>query len=136
MSFGPPQPAERSSRPPGRVDYRLVRRHAIDEFRRGRLSRLDVCDGQPELLRAARNCGRPTGTACPICEHPGLVTVSFAFGARLPAHGRCITTAKELAKLKSRREQVHYYVVEVCPECAWNHLLQAFPIGGRSNPAP
>src|SRR5687767_10840004 len=42
---------------PGEVDYRLVRKHTLDEFRRGRLSKLDVCDAHPELLRAARNVG-------------------------------------------------------------------------------
>ncbi|MDQ3642318.1 MAG: ABC transporter substrate-binding protein, partial [Actinomycetota bacterium] len=60
MSFGPQSLQARGvgqTARPGEVDYRLVRRHAIDEFRRGRLSRLDVCDAHPELLRAARNVG-------------------------------------------------------------------------------
>lgn len=114
------------------VDYRLIRRHTVDEFRRGRLSRLDVCDAQPELLRAARHAGRSASQPCPICDDDTLVTVSFVFGSRLPAHGRCVTSAREMAKLRRRAEPVHCYVVEVCPDCAWNHLLQAFPVGGRS----
>lgn len=131
MSFGPESlPGFRAGGGGGRVDYRLVRRHVVDEFHRGRLSRLDVCDAQPELLRAARNLGRSASAACPICEDDNLVTVSFAFGSRLPAHGRAVGTAREIAKLRSRREPVHCYVVEVCPDCAWNHLLQAFTVGG------
>lgn len=119
----------------GFVDYRLIRRHTVDEFRRGRLSRLDVCDAQPELLRAARHLGRPLSPPCPICDDENLVTVSFVFGSRLPAHGRCVSSAREMAKLRRRAEPVHCYVVEVCPDCAWNHLLQAFPVGGRQQAA-
>ena len=116
----------------GQIDYRLVRKRTIDEFRRGRLSRADVCDAQPELLRAARNVGEERREACPICEEAGVVLVSFAFGSRLPAHGRCITTKKELARLSGRSDAVTCYVVEVCPECAWNQLVLTFPVGGRS----
>ena len=55
----------------GQVEYLLARNAVIREFRKGRLSRLDVCDAHPELLRAARNLGRPTGERCPICEEVG-----------------------------------------------------------------
>jgi hypothetical protein len=116
---------------PGQVDYRLVRRHTIDEFHRGRLSRLDVCDAHPELLRAARNVGEARSEPCPICEDPGVVLVSYAFGPRLPASGRCITTRKELTGLTQRVEAVTCYVVEVCPDCSWNHLVRTFSVGGR-----
>ena len=72
----------------GRVEYLLARNAVIREYRRGRLSRLDVCDAHPELLRAAGNLGRPTGDQCPICEEADLVDVTFVFGARLPAGGQ------------------------------------------------
>ena len=115
----------------GAIDYRLVRRRTIDEFHRGRLSRLDVCDAHPELLRAARNVGEARSEPCPICEDPGVVLVSYAFGARLPAQGRCITSGKELARLAGRVDEVTFYVVEVCPDCSWNHLVRTFSVGGR-----
>jgi hypothetical protein len=115
---------------PGQIDYRLVRKRTVDEFKRGRLSRLDVCDAQPELLRAARNCGRPSQQVCPICDEEQVVLVSFAFGPRLPASGRCITSAKELDRLGRRISELACYVVEVCPSCCWNHLLRTFPLGG------
>jgi hypothetical protein len=114
---------------PGEVDYRLVRKHTLDEFRRGRLSKLDVCDAHPELLRAARNVGEARSEDCPICEEAALTLVSFAFGARLPAHGRCITTAKELAQLRRAAQESTCYVVEVCKECAWNQLVRSFRLG-------
>ena len=114
---------------PGEVDYRLVRKHTLDEFRRGRLSKLDVCDAHPELLRAARNVGEARSEDCPICDEAALTLVSFAFGARLPAHGRCITTAKELAQLRRGAQESTCYVVEVCKECAWNQLVRSFKLG-------
>lgn len=117
---------------PGQIDYRLIRKRTVDEFHRGRLSRIDVCDAQPELMRAARNCGRPSQLVCPICEEEPVVLVTFVFGPRLPAHGRCVTTAKELDRLDRRIGALAGYVVEVCPACAWNHLLRSFPIGGRA----
>lgn len=116
---------------PGQIDFRLVRRHTVAEFHRGRLSRLEVCDAHPELLRAATNVGRRTEERCPICEESPLVLVTFAFGARLPAHGRCITDAAEMARLSRRREESTCYVVEVCPACRWNHLARTFFLGAR-----
>jgi hypothetical protein len=132
VSFGPSsfRGADRSSHP-GQIDYRLIRQRTIDEFRRGRLSRLDVCDAQPELMRAARNVGRERAQPCPICDEVGLVLLTFVFGAKLPAHGRCITTQKEMQGMARRLDEVTCYVVEVCPECSWNHLLRTFPLGGR-----
>lgn len=114
---------------PGEVDYRLVRKHTLDEFKRGRLSKLDVCDAHPELLRAARNVGEARSEDCPICEDATLTLVSFAFGARLPAHGRCITTKKELAQLRRSPLESTCYVVEVCTACAWNQLVRSFRLG-------
>ena len=97
--------------------------------RRGRLSRLDVCDAHPELMRAARNVGETTVHDCPICEDARLVHVSYVFGPRLPPGGQCISSARELARLSRRADKLTCYVVEVCPECSWNHLARALPIG-------
>lgn len=115
--------------PAGQIDYRLARQAVVSEFRRGRLARHDVCDAHPELLRAARNVGHPSGWECPICEEAEAVLVSFAFGARLPSGGRCVTTQAELEKLSQRVTQVSCYVVEVCPHCSWNHLARMFFTG-------
>ncbi len=136
MSFRPEDIGGAGASPAGQIDYRLVRRHTVDEFRRGRLGRRDICDAHPELLRAARGIGRPGQPhECPICDESSLVLVSFAFGANLPAHGRVVDTHKEMTKLSRRREESTCYVVEVCPECAWNHLVRAFPWAAAA-PAP
>lgn len=113
------------------VDYRLTRQSVIAQFRKGRLSRLDVCDAHPELRRAAERASSPTDEVCPICEEHDLALVTYAFGPRLPAGGRCITSMRELAKLERSRAEITCYVVEVCPGCGWNHLSRTFLVGGN-----
>jgi hypothetical protein len=120
----------------GQVEYALARRAVIREYHRGRLSRLDVCDAHPELLRAARNLGDATGEPCPICEESDLVDVTFVFGARLPPGGRCVATKAELARYWQRKDPVVCYVVEVCAECSWNHLARMYPAGAGVGRGP
>jgi hypothetical protein len=129
VSFGPELIRGTDPGTPGTVDYRLARQHLISEFRKGRLAQHEVCDAHPELVRNARECGEPTTRACPICEDADLVLVSYVFGPRLPAHGRCISAKGELAKLAKRSADLCCYVVEVCPDCSWNHLARVFPLG-------
>jgi hypothetical protein len=112
------------------VDYRLARQQVIQQYRKGRLSRLDICDAHPELRRAALGASQPTHEVCPICEDENVALVTYAFGPRLPAGGRCISTARDLDKLSRGKTQVACYVVEVCPGCAWNHLNRVFHVGG------
>jgi hypothetical protein len=114
----------------GVVDYRLTRQAVVQQYRKGRLSRLDVCDAHPELRRAATMASQPTAEPCPICGESEVVLVTYAFGPRLPAGGRCITTAREMTKLSRSRATITCYVVEVCPDCAWNHLTRVFQVGG------
>ena len=113
----------------GVIDYRLARMSVVSEYRKGRLARHEVCDAHPELKRAAQSASEATDMECPICEEDHIVLVTYAFGARLPASGRCITTRGELAKLAKGRAQLAAYVVEVCPSCSWNHLARTFLLG-------
>ena len=83
-------------------------------------------DAHPELVRAARECGDETRMTCPVCEEVNVVLVSYVFGPRLPAFGRCITSKAELRKIARRSGTFSCYVVEVCPSCSWNHLARTF----------
>ena len=112
----------------GIVDHRLARRMLINQVRLGRISRTEVCDAHPELIRAARNVGTPTATDCPICEESKLSIVTYVFGHGLPSSGRCVTTAKEMRQLRNRAGEQTAYVVEACPECRWHHLLRIIPV--------
>jgi len=130
--IGPGASGEPESSPRGaRVEYRLIRNNVVRDVRRGRLTAVDVCDAHPELLRAARNIGRPTGENCPICDATPTVQVTYVFGAHLPPGGRCPTTLRELDRLRRREEPVICFEVEVCPACAWHHLMRKYPAGGR-----
>lgn len=115
----------------GLVDHRLARRMLISQVKKGRVPLDQVCDAHPELIRAARNVGTQTSTCCPICEEADLKLVTYVFGPRLSAQGRCVSTAKEMRQLNDRAEELSAYVVEACVECRWNHLLRVIPVGGR-----
>jgi hypothetical protein len=115
-----------------RLEYRLLRDAVVRDVERGRLSRVDVCDAHPELLRAARNVGVPTNEECPICKRDRTVAVTFVFGPRLPPGGRCPGSAAELRRLCRRTEPVVCYAVEVCPGCSWHHLIRRYSAGGQA----
>jgi len=119
MSFRPEmmRGAPSAQQVAGQIDYRLARNAIVSEFHKGRLSRLDVCDAQPELLRAAANCSQPTQEDCPICEETKA-------------------SSTELAALSRPGRELACYVVEVCPTCAWNHLARTFAVGARRAERP
>ncbi|MEC9000087.1 MAG: DUF5318 family protein [Actinomycetota bacterium] len=118
-------PARRSAD----VDYRLARQSTLDGWRRGSIATDLVCDAQPMLRRNAVECGTPTSEICPVCEDHEVAHVTYVFGPRLPAHGRCISTPGELARLDARQAALTGYVVEVCAACGWNHLVRVTSLG-------
>ena len=67
-----------------------------------------------------------------ICEETKVVLISYVFGSRLPPSGKCVTTKEELRKLSRGTRELACYVVEVCPNCSWNHLARTFAVGGRA----
>lgn len=100
------------------------------DFRSGALTKLDVCDAHPELMRAARNLGEKSEEDCPVCSAPDLRRVRYVYGDTLKAaNGRCVAGAKELARLKSSVDEFACYVVEVCVECGWNYLIRSTILG-------
>jgi hypothetical protein len=122
---------------PGQVDYRLARRFLVNEYKRARLSRLDVCDAHPELVRAATGVGTVSDEDCPICEEAKLTHVTYAFGQGMPAHGKLVTTLAEQRRLQQSPREAACYVVEVCTNCRWNHLAKVFVLGGAKKiPTP
>ncbi|MFO7590267.1 MAG: DUF5318 family protein [Acidimicrobiia bacterium] len=105
------------------VDYALARRAVLRDLRAGRVERVDVCDAHPELVRAGRHIGEPSGGDCPVCGSEELRLVSYVYGDKLrAANGRCVSGPQELARLEARHEEFSCYVVEVCVACRWNHL--------------
>ena len=119
----------------GVIDHRLTRRALINEYRKGRLRKDQVCDAHPDLLRAALNFGNPTRVLCPICVADNVVLVTYVFGPCLPRHGRCITMPSELAHFRRQRCDYTAYVLETCRHCGWHHLLRSIPTGGAQSKA-
>jgi len=114
----------------GVVDYALARRAALFDLAAGRTRQIDVCDAQTYLLRAARYHGEPLDRPCPVCRHDRLTSVTYTFGDcfRADVNGRARRTG-ELAVLARELPEFSVYVVEVCAECRWNHLVTSYVLG-------
>jgi hypothetical protein len=116
---------------PSVTDYALARRAVLRDFRSGALTRLDVCDAHPELMRAAQNIGVEIRDQCPVCGESNLRLVSYVYGEKLKqANGRAISDTSELLKLGASCDEFACYDVEVCLDCRWNHL-QRHELHGR-----
>jgi hypothetical protein len=80
-------------------------------------------------LRAARHHGEPTTASCPWCSSDALVLLRYVYSDELgPFSGR-IKTVRDLHEIATQFGFLDVYVVEVCPDCHWNHLLQNYTIG-------
>ena len=129
-SFDPTDPPPPPSGPT--VDYSLARRSVLSSLRRGLLSTTDVCDAHPELLRAGKNIGETVAAPCPVCSHEALRWVRYVYGEELKTNnGRVVYPSAWLAELAEKYEQFTCYVVEVCVDCSWNHLVRSYLAGRR-----
>lgn len=127
----------------GRVtDYRIAKRALVQAVSTGEVRVADVCDAHPELLRAARNVGRPTERQCPICaladeraaiptdDAPSLRLVTYVFGDDLKRRsGVVVWSRDELDELSDTHRSFTAYVVECCLVCGWNHLAESHLMG-------
>jgi hypothetical protein len=124
-------PAGKAPRPNlGIVDYTLAKRALLRDARRGLLSRLDICDAHPELMRAAKNIGQESETPCPVCDEFSLRLLAYVYADDLKRNNGRVWSIDAAMRLASQRRNGTCYVVEVCTGCAWNHLNEAFV--GRS----
>lgn len=122
--------AQKRRAPLGVVDYTLVKRAVLRDFQRGLLSRFDICDAHPELIRAARYIGQEIQRQCPVCEDRRLRVLAYVFADELKRdNGRVWTVDKAVALAAECRDGA-CYVVEVCTGCSWNHLSEA--LSGRT----
>jgi hypothetical protein len=114
------------------VDFSLARRATLASLRRGQVDTADICDAHPELMRAARNIGAVARERCPVCSHEALRRVRYVYGDDLKHNnGRVVYPEGWLDELAGTHEQFTCYVVEVCVDCAWNHLLRSYLTGTR-----
>ncbi len=120
----------------------MQRRSLIAEVREGNRSPADVCDAHPNLVRAGEHLGDVVGEDCPICgDEQSLRHVTYVFHRRGKSArgGRAIASDLVAAEL-ARHGMLKRYIVEVCPSCHWNHLVEAAqlerPVRRRPRVAP
>lgn len=111
------------------VDYGLARRAALMDLFAGRASTMDVCDAHPYLLRAARYHGERTEDACPVCRRGPLTHVTYTYGDVFKDTNGRVRATVELAALEREHAEFTVYVVEVCRDCSWNHLVTSYVLG-------
>ena len=111
------------------VDYALQRRAVLGDIAGGRVSRTEACDAHPYLLLAARHYGEPTPTPCPVCDKRRQRHVHYVYGDELGKAAGQAKSRSELGELARRLGEFDVYVVEVCPDCGWNHLIRSFVLG-------
>jgi hypothetical protein len=110
----------------GVIDYTLAKRAILRDAQVGLQSYNDLCDAHPELIRAAKNVGEPTRNDCPVCGKDKLVLLAYVYGDALKhENGRLWSIATGL-RMAAAYPGACCYVVEVCRQCQWNHLREAF----------
>jgi hypothetical protein len=108
------------------VDYTLAKRALLRQVRTGLLSRADICDAHPELMRAARNVGENSRRDCPVCARAKLRLLAYVYGDGLKQENGRVWPLDVGLSMAADRPGSWCYVVEVCTECQWNHLSEAF----------
>jgi Family of unknown function (DUF5318) len=108
------------------IDYTLAKRALLRDSQRGLRSVNDICDAHPELMRAARHVGEPTRVDCPVCGKDKLVLLAYVYGDALKQENGRVWSLGSGLRLAAAHPGACCYVVEVCRECQWNHLREAF----------
>ena len=116
-----------------KIDYSLARRATLVSLFRGQATTTDVCDAHPYLLRAAKHHGESTDVQCPVCRREVLTHVTYTYGDALGQYSGRIKATRELAAMEHEVHEFTVYVVEVCQNCGWNHLVESYVLGhGRA----
>jgi hypothetical protein len=110
----------------GVIDYTLAKRALLRDARIGVIGMTDVCDAHPELIRAARYVGEPTSADCPVCGKVKLVLLAYVYGDGLREQNGRVWSIDTGLKMTAANPGASCYVVEVCTNCQWNHLREAF----------
>lgn len=108
------------------IDYSLEKRATLMGVFRGTI---DACDADPYLMRAAKFHGIRADRNCPVCKKDKLVELRYTFGDQLGQYSGRIKTLDELAEMEREFGEFRVYLVEVCRDCMWNHLVHSYLLG-------
>ncbi|MDR0990784.1 MAG: DUF5318 domain-containing protein [Propionibacteriaceae bacterium] len=120
------------------VDYALQRRRTLANLRsRVRsLTPAEACDADPLLIRAALHHGDLSATRCPVNDCGRLLLLHYVFGDQLGQYSGRIKSPAELAEMENEFGEFKVCVVEVCPECGWNHMIESYVLGDGKKRRP
>lgn len=111
------------------VDFGLRRRALLRDVYSGRIGTYEVCDASPYLQSAAKFHGEPTEERCPVCRRENLTHVHYIYGDELKQSAGQARRVVELGVLAMTLSEFQVYVVEVCRNCGWNHLVEQYVLG-------
>lgn len=113
------------------VDYALQRRHTLEALRSRirTMTAAEACDADPLLIRSALHHGDLSDTRCPVGNCGRLVHLNYAFGEQLGQYSGRIKSPEELAEMENEIGEFKVFVVEVCVECGWNHMILSYLLG-------
>ncbi len=113
------------------VDYTLQKREKVAALLRHvrTVTPEEVCDADPILIRSALHHGETTAAACPVCKSSRMVTLNYVFGAQLGQYSGRLKSTAELVQMQDEFGEFTVRVVEVCPECKWNHMISSYVLG-------
>ena len=115
------------------IDYSLEKRATLMGVFRGTI---DACEADPYLMRAAKFHGVRADRNCPVCKKDKLVELRYTFGDQLGQYSGRIKTLDELAEMEREFGEFRVYLVEVCRDCMWNHLVHSYLLGDGVNRKP
>ncbi|MGA4670831.1 DUF5318 family protein [Propionibacteriaceae bacterium Y1923] len=120
------------------VSYALQRRARLEALRRpSRALAEDPCDADPLLVSSAIHHGEPSSIECPICASDNMMVLNYVFGDQLGQFSGRIKSTEELDEMEHQFGEFTVRVVEVCPDCRWNHMISSYMLGdGRKRRPP
>lgn len=122
--------------PRHQVDHSINRRRALSQLFLTATGASDALDPHPDLVRAAKHHGVSAAQPCPWCRSRELVHLRYVYSDELgPFSGR-LKTERELDQMAHQFGFLDVYLVEVCVDCGWNHLLVTYTLGDGQPRAP
>ncbi len=108
------------------VSHEWQRAQHLRQWRAGQLQRAELCDADFLLRAAAEHHGVDMKRPCPICGGRMRQTL-WIYGDALGRRAGSARHAEEITRIAAELAGQEFTVhrVEVCPECRWNHLLEA-----------
>lgn len=96
----------------------------------------DPCDADPLLVSSAVHHGEPSSIECPICASDQMRVLHYVFGDQLGQFSGRIKSPEELDEMQTQFGEFTVRVVEVCPDCRWNHMISSYTLGDGKKRRP